>query len=187
MTASTVRPLRVVLTGPESTGKSSLTAHLAQKFRVPCAMEYARIFLEAKGAAYDYALLRELAAGHVAYQREQVAATEPLGVLDTDLINYKLWCEVVFGHCHPEILAALERETNHVYLVCAPDVPWTPDPLRENPHDRPALFERHLREIERLHRPYVIIEGLGHVRYDQAEAAFQKLTQSVLGAGKSVG
>ncbi len=168
-------PLRVVLTGPECTGKSTLAVHLARRFGVPNAMEYARIFLEERGPAYDYDLLAEMARGHVAYQRERVAESEPIGVFDTDLINYKIWSEVVFGRCHPEILAAIDREENHVYLLCAADVPWEPDPLRENPHDRPALFEVHRREIERLGRKYRIVEGLGEDRVRNAEAAFEEL------------
>ena len=175
MSAKGRLPLRVVLTGPECTGKNTMAVHLARRFGVPGAMEYARIFLEERGAAYDYGLLAEMARGHVAYQRERVPESEPIGVFDTDLINYKIWCEVVFGRCHPEILAAMEREAGHVYLLCAADVPWEPDPLRENPNDRPALFEMHRREIERLGRKYRIVEGLGEDRVRNAEAAFEEL------------
>lgn len=175
--------LRIVLTGPESTGKSRLAAHLAKRYGVPCAREYARIYLEAHGPAYDYARLRLLAGDHLVHQARAVPPAAPLGVLDTDLVNYKIWCEVVFGRCPPEILDALARETNHVYLLCAPDVPWTPDPLRENPHDRPALFERHRREIERLGRPVVVVTGLGRARYRNAEAAFEKMAANAGFAG----
>ena len=61
MTARAGDPLRVVLTGPECTGKSTLTAHLACRFGIPSAMEYARMVLEARGPAYDYGLLAEMA------------------------------------------------------------------------------------------------------------------------------
>jgi nicotinamide riboside kinase len=175
MTVPAVQPVRVVLTGPESTGKSLLTAHLARRCGVPCAMEYARAYLEARGPAYDYDLLLDIARGHLAHQRGCVPEAAPLGIFDTDLLNYKIWCEVVFGRCHREILDALERETNHVYLLCAPDVPWVPDPLRENPHDRDQLFDRHRREIERLGRRYAVVEGLGDARYANAEAALRTL------------
>lgn len=178
--------LRIVLAGPESTGKSRLAAHLAKRYGVPCAQEYARIYLEANGPEYDFALLRQLAGDHLAHQARCVPRTAPLGILDTDLLNYKIWCEVVFGRCHPEILEGLARETGHVYLLCAPDVPWTPDPLRENPHDRPALFERLRREIERLGRPYGVVAGLGRARYRHAEAAFEKLAEASAGSGGTV-
>jgi nicotinamide riboside kinase len=176
MSAGGGKSLRIVLTGPECTGKSTLCAHLAQRFNVPAAQEYARIYLDAHGPAYDQPLLVELARGHVAYQQAQVPAGEPLGVLDTDLINYKIWSEVVFGHCHLDILKAVAGETDHAYLLCAPDLPWVPDPLRENPNDRPALFERHRQEIERLGRPYIVIEGFDEARRRSAEMAFRKLT-----------
>lgn len=175
MTAPARRPLRVVLTGPECTGKSTLAAHLARRFGAPAAMEYARIFLEERGPDYDFGLLAEMARGHAAYQRERVLESEPIGVFDTDLINYKIWCEVVYGRCHREILEAIDREENHVYLLCAADVPWEPDPLRENPNDRPALFELHRREIERLGREYRVVEGLGEERVRSAERAFREL------------
>jgi nicotinamide riboside kinase len=175
MSVPDVSSCRVVLTGPESTGKSLLTAHLAKRFEVPRAMEYARAYLEAHGAGYDFDLVRKMARAHLAWQRLHVPEAVALGVLDTDLINYKIWFEVVYGACPPEVLDALESETNHVYLLCAPDVPWAPDPLRENPDDRPMLFERHRAEIERLGRNYVVVEGLDEARYANAEAGFRAL------------
>ena len=115
---------------------------------------------------------------HREYQREQVPPAAPLGLLDTDLINYKIWFEEVFGHCPPEILEAIEQETSHVYLLCAPDLPWEPDPLRENPHDRGRLFELHRAEIEKLGRRYEIVHGIGEERLKNAEAAFKKLIRN---------
>ncbi len=175
MTGEPTRRLRIVLTGPESTGKSTLAAQLSRRWSVPCAMEYARMYLEAHGPAYDYELLGQMAREHVAYQRELVPPSAPLGVFDTDLINYKIWCEVAFGRCPPDLIEALEQEVNHVYLLCAPDIPWTPDPLREHPNDRLALWERHRREIERLGRAYALVEGMGEQRWLNAEAAFRTL------------
>lgn len=169
-------PLRIVLAGPESSGKSLLTGHLARRFHVPFAMEYARYYLETHGPAYDYDMLLPMSREHQAYQRLHVPETALVGVFDTDLINYKIWCEVAYGRCHPEIVEAVERETNHVYLLCAPDLPWTYDPLREHPHARGMLFDRHVREIERLGRPYEVVRGEGPARYLCAEAAFLRIT-----------
>lgn len=173
---------RIILTGPESTGKSALTTHLAARFKVPFALEYARIYLEEHGPSYTYDLLLTMSRGHLKHQRATVPDSARLGVLDTDLINYKIWCEVVYGRCHEEILARLEQETTHAYLLCYPDLPWTPDPLRENPDDREVLFNRHVAEIERLGRPYVVIKGEGAIRYAAAEAGFLKLTGGKRGA-----
>lgn len=161
--------LRIVLTGPECTGKSVLTTYLAGQLRLPCAMEYARMYLERKGPAYDYPLLLQLSREHRDYQRNCVPPGAPVGLFDTDLINYKIWCEVVYGQCHPDILRAMENdEAHHVYLLCYPDLPWEYDPLRESPDGRLMLFERHEAELIRLARPYHIIRGLGEERRQNA-------------------
>ena len=172
---SSPAPIRLVLTGPESTGKSALTVHLAQHLGLPHALEYARDYLEQHGADYTYDVLLEMSRGHLAHQARCVPPAAPVGVFDTDLTNYKIWSEVAYGRCHEEILAALERETSHVYLLCYPDLPWEPDPLREHPHDRMKLFELHRRELERLGRRYEIIRGVGPARYAMAELAAARL------------
>lgn len=166
---------RIVITGPESTGKSAITAHLAVKLALPLAQEYARIYLEEHGASYDFDLLLEMSRLHQQYQIEQVPVAEPLGLFDTDLINFKIWCEVVYGKCHPEIRATMESETNHVYLLCAPDLEWEFDPLRDSCDNRNELFDLHRNEIERLNRPYIIIRGTGSTRFDAAEKAALRL------------
>ncbi len=167
--------IRLVLTGPESTGKSVLTAHLAGRMGIPYATEYARVYLEQHGPAYDYDLLLTLARGHQRHQQAAVPPEAPLGLLDTDLINYKIWCEVAFRKCHPALIAALAQETHHRYLLCYPDLPWEPDPLREHPNDRLMLFECHRREIEAQGRRYEVIRGHGPARYRMAEAAAVRL------------
>lgn len=167
--------VRIVLTGPESTGKSDLTLHLARTFKLPFALEFARIYLEHNGPEYDYELLLELSRGHKKYQRSCLPESMPLGFLDTDLINYKIWCEVVFGRCHDEIVRGIESEAHHVYLLCYPDLPWSYDPLRENRENREMLYDLHLAELERLGRPYHVIKGSGRDRYLAAEAAVRKI------------
>lgn len=166
---------RIVLTGPESSGKSALTTYLAHVLGVPCAMEYARIHLERHGPHYDYPLLLTMGKQHLVYQKEQVPLDAPLGVFDTDLINYKVWCDIVYKQFHPELLRELENERNHLYLLCHPDLPWEADPLREHPHERMMLFDRHRAEIERVGRRYEIVSGLGTARFRAAETAARRL------------
>lgn len=167
--------MRIVLTGAESSGKSTLTRQLGERFKIPYALEFARVYLEEHGPEYDLDLLTTMRSLHCEYQSGQVPPNAPLGMFDTDLINYKIWAEEVFGYCPQEILDGIERESSHVYLLCAPDLPWEPDPLRENPHDRARLFELHRKEIERLGRRYEIIRGTGDKRLACAETALHKL------------
>lgn len=166
---------RIVLTGPESSGKTALTIHLSKHLGAPHALEYARIYLEKYGPEYDYDLLLKIAEGHLAYQQDIIPADAPLAILDTDLINYKVWSEVAFGKFHPELLHELEKESEHLYLLCYPDLPWLPDPLREHPQARMMLFERHKAAIEEFNRPCEIVRGIGEVRYHNAEEAVKRL------------
>lgn len=167
--------MRIVLTGAESSGKSTLTRQLGELFGLPAALEFARFYLEENGPEYDLTLLEKMARLHRIYQTEQIPLDAPLGIFDTDLLNYKIWAEEVFGHCPQEILNDIELETTHAYLVCAPDLPWEPDPLRENPHNRERLFEKHLAEIQNLGRPCEIVRGCGDERLACATEALTHL------------
>jgi len=167
--------MRIVLTGAESSGKSTLTRQLAERFDLPFALEFARFFLEKSGPEYDLNLLEKMADLHQTYQLQKIPTSVPIGFFDTDLLNYKIWAEEVFGQCPQKILSDIELESSHTYLLCAPDLPWESDPLRENPHDRERLFERHLAEIKNLGRPYEIVRGTGNERLANAKAALKRL------------
>lgn len=166
---------RIVLTGAESSGKTSLTRALAERFRLPGAEEYARIYLEERGPEYTLETLLDMSRLHIEWQEKNVPPEALLGIFDTDHINYKIWAEEVFGVCPDQIRNGIEQEAHHLYLVCAPDLPWEPDPLRESPDQLDYLFDRHLAEIEQLGRPFEIVRGTGEQRIRCAEAAFEKL------------
>jgi len=167
------------LTGPESTGKTALTLHLARRFVLPYAMEYARLYLEQHGPDYDYDLLQEMSRGHQAYQRECVLPDALVGLFDTDLTNYRIWSQEVFGRCSDALIEAEEQEVNHCYLLCLHDLPWETDPLRVDKDRRDYLYQLHVKEIERLHRPYCVVEGVGPVRERCAEEAIRKLVPTL--------
>ncbi|WP_428033409.1 AAA family ATPase [Amphritea sp.] len=167
--------MRIVITGAESSGKSTLTEYLGRTLKLPYALEYARYYLEQYGPDYDLAGLTRLSVLHQQYQQTEVSCDAALGIFDTDLINYKIWAEVVFGCCPEVISAGIGMESSHVYLLCKPDLPWEPDPLRQNPDDREQLYQRHLQEIKRLGRPFEIVEGAGERRLANASAAVKRL------------
>ncbi len=169
--------MRIVITGAESSGKSSLTQHLGKVFELPYALEYARYYLEENGPEYDFEQLKKMSRLHLNYQQEKVPISAPCGIFDTDLINYKIWAEEVFGYCPAEVSTGIEQESSHVYLLCKPDLPWESDPLRENPYDLQRLYQRHFDEIIRLKRPYEEVEGYGRERMANAEAALCRLLE----------
>lgn len=169
--------MRIVLTGAESSGKSSLTQYLGEVFELPYALEFARYYLEENGKEYDLEILGKMSRLHLNYQQEKIPTFVPCGIFDTDLINYKIWAEEVFGYCPAEIRTGIEQESSHIYLLCKPDLPWEADPLRENPYDCQRLYQRHRDEIIRLKRPYEEVGGRGSERMANAKAALYRLLE----------
>ena len=170
-------PLKIVVTGPESSGKSSLVKHLAEHFKIPFVPEYARIYLEREGSKYDFDTVSQIAKLHWKYQQDAIKEDRTLFLLDTDLINFMVWQEVVFGKHDPWIDRMIEQEAEHRYLICYPDIPWEPDPLRENRNNRSQLFDLHLNEIQTRSRPYRIVKGEGVERLAEAQKHFLDLAQ----------
>jgi NadR type nicotinamide-nucleotide adenylyltransferase len=143
---------KIVVIGPESTGKSTLCEELAAHFRtsgrpsdwVP---EFAREYLLAHGMNYSYDDLLTIAKGQIALEDRRAAALQaaasagsaspqaasPLLFIDTDLYVMKVWCEFVFGKCHAWILEQIAARRYDAYLLCRTDLPWVKDELREYP------------------------------------------------------
>lgn len=164
---------RVAVVGPESVGKSTLVRRLATRLGVPWAPEVARGWLEARGGAYVEDDLRAIARGQRAAEAAAVARARPDGLvlLDTNLLVVRIWSEVVFGRVHPWITAHEDLDRYALHLVPAPDLPWTADPLRVNPDDRPALFTRYVDALVQARVPYAIVRGTGDARDEAARAA----------------
>ena len=130
---------RVVLTGSESTGKTTLAAALARHYRVEWVPEYVRGYAERKGApltAYD---VEPIARGQIALADAALADAEGLLLLDTDLFSTLVYGSHYYGELPAWIAPAALARRADLYLLCGIDVPWTPDPGRDRPHAREAM------------------------------------------------
>lgn len=150
---------KIAIIGPESTGKSTLTKGLADYFQEPFVPEYGRKYLEENGPDYVAADLLKISKGMLATEKKQTENAKQFLFCDTDLIMMKVWYEVKYGECHPFILKKLSQDPYDYYLLCAPNLPWEEDPLRENPNMREELFERYEKELEDYGFKYSIISG----------------------------
>ena len=143
--------LRVSLTGPESTGKSTLAAQLAAHYGTTFAPEYAREYLAASGPHYSLEDLEEIARGQLAAEATAVAAAEARGhrvvFFDSDLLVIKIWFEHSFGTCPEWILDSIAHQKYDLVLLMGVDLPWEPDPLREHPHLRQHFYNLYQREL----------------------------------------
>jgi NadR type nicotinamide-nucleotide adenylyltransferase len=175
-----MNPLKIVLTGAESSGKTTLTHALATYFQCPFVLEYARLFFEQKKTtAYVYEDLLKIARGQLRLENKKIKNNEKskLCILDTDLITIKIWSMVKFGKCDNWILEQIESHLYDFYLLCSPEgIAWEADPLRENPQDRNKLFELYEETLIFYNKPYLILKGNELERLQTAISVIQAIT-----------
>lgn len=148
---------RFAVTGPESSGKTTLAIALAEKYTGIFIPEFARAYLEQKNGLYSIEDLDVIAEKQLALWEE--VSTEKLLFCDTEMLVLKIWSEFKYGTCSTFILEALRNQQFEHYFLCRPDIDWEEDPLRENPEDREELFERYLSELKKQGIPFTIVEG----------------------------
>lgn len=164
---------KVVVTGPESSGKTTLAMDLSAHFDAPWVPEQARPYLEARQGLYGEEDLIHIAQAQLA--AEDIHSDIDLVICDTDLITIRIWGEEKYGRSDPWIMRATEERTYDHWLLCSPDIPWEPDPLRENPHDRERLFEVYRDLLIRLGLPFTVISGDPDERLRAAVTAVMRL------------
>lgn len=175
---STSTPIKIAVTGVESTGKTTLTSALAAHLGGTTVRECARFDLDVQTGQVTLATLERLAdeQWEACCVAERRAKDEGLRcvVSDSDAIVLSLWGEHVFGQA-PSGLEPLTSWPDLV-LLCVPNIPWEKDPLRSLPNldDRLALHDRYLAALADFPHTAVIDAQGQEKRLDQAVRAFQK-------------
>lgn len=149
--------IKIVITGPESTGKTTLAQGLGRHYQTDWLREYARIYIDNLHRPYEQEDLLIMAKGQLASEEAARMKGQNLIICDTSLEVIKIWSEVKYHACHPWILDKLQKQKVDVYLLCTPDIPWQPDPQRESPEDRERLFTIYQHELE--DKNYIEIRG----------------------------
>lgn len=170
---------KIVITGPENSGKTTLAAALAKEYASVWVPEQARSYLHASGRPYVEDDLRAIAEQQL-YMEDEIEGVlqmlrAPLMVCDTDLITIRIWGEEKYGRSDPWVKRTTEERPYDLWLLCAPEMPWEPDPLRENPHDRDRLFDVYARTLQQLAKPYLIMRGAHEERMRSAVEAIGAL------------
>ena len=151
------RMKRIAITGPESSGKTSLAELLAEKSGLVYVPEFAREYLMERGGKYQQEDLVQIALGQMKLWSEVNSAGG--FVADTEMLVMKIWSDFKYGQTDQTILSLLERQQFDHYFLCYPDIPWEEDPLREHPEQRMELFELYLKELEDRKLPFTILKG----------------------------
>lgn len=166
---------RVVLTGPEATGKTTLAKALARHFRAPWLPESARVYAEQVKRELTAADAELIAQRAVDAEDAELAKDPPLLLLDTDLISTVVYVRHYYGPCPQWIEAAARERRGDLYLLCAPDLAWTADGVRDRPEQRQelfGLFERAMREFDCVS---IDVSGAGVARERAALSAANAL------------
>lgn len=159
--------LRVVITGPECTGKTTLAKALAAQLRAPCVPEAARTYVEMKGiAGHDLtrADVDPIARAHIAAEDLARSMNPPVIVLDTDLVSTVAYARHYYGTCPDWIEVEARTRSTGLYFLCAPDIPWVSDGVRDRPENRDAMFEHFRWTLAEFGIEPTVIRGDRNVR-----------------------
>jgi NadR type nicotinamide-nucleotide adenylyltransferase len=170
------KPKIVVITGAESTGKSTLTEALANHFNVPFIPEIAREYVEKHNYQYNYNDVETIAKQQVKQLNKLKNSNHPFIFVDTWLIITKIWFEVVFHKIPGWFESEIENNKIDLFLVCDTDLPWIPDPARENGGEQRILLQnRYIETIKKYNNNYKIVSGTGDERVKNALGYLQDL------------
>ena len=174
--------IKVVLFGPESTGKSTLSKALAKHYKTAYVPEFARAYLQEKWDCKSEICTKEdlvpIARGQIQLENKALQKANRLLVCDTDLLQTKVYSEVYYnGYCDPFIQQYALKNNYDLYFLCAIDIPWVADDLRDKPNEREMMFKAFKKELEKQNLPYVLLKGSHKVRMDIATNHIDSLMQ----------
>jgi NadR type nicotinamide-nucleotide adenylyltransferase len=175
---------RVVVTGSESTGKTTLVRALAARFVTSWSPEYAREYAVGKGSPLALGDVDAIARGQMAGEDE--AARRAAGVVfhDTDLLSTVVYSRHYYGRCPEWVERAARDRRADLYLLLRPDVPWVGDPARDRGEHRDELHSLFADELARSGAAYRVIGGTWTERRDRAMAAIDGLLGKNLQGGQ---
>ncbi len=157
-----VRPYfvkKVVLTGPESTGKTMLAQILAEHYQTAWIPEYGRDYFVQKKGELTYEDMSVIASGQLIAEDAKLPDANRLLFCDTDLIVTQIWSEIYFGTCPNDVIEKNDQRQYDLFLLLDVDIPWEDDGTREFPHLRNWHFNRLKEELQKRELPFVVISG----------------------------
>lgn len=173
---------RIVLTGSESVGKTTMAAQLAAHFGALMVPEFVRDYAATLGRALDFRDHGPIAKGQMALEDDAIARARTCGdrllIHDTDLVSTVVYCHHYFGRCPAFIEdAAVERQAAH-YLLLDIDVPWIADGVRDREDRRDEVHALFASTLSRFDLPFTTIRGNWTSRYTRAVDRVSELLAS---------
>lgn len=160
---------KIVITGPESTGKSTLTTFLAKNYKTIKVDEYAREYVEKLNRKYTYEDVEIIAKKQIELEELNLNKTNKILFVDTSLIITKVWFEITYNQIPEWLNIKIETTLADFYLLCNTDIEWEYDPVRENGGEmRNILFHKYKLELEKYKANFGIVSGTGEERFINA-------------------
>lgn len=165
--------IKVVLFGPESTGKTTLSSQLARYYNSVWVPEYAREYLQDKWnnerKTCEPKDLMPIAEGQIELENKLSQKTNTILICDTDLLETKVYSEAYYlGYCDPVLEKYALENTYDLYFLTYIDTPWEADDLRDKPEEREAMFKAFEDALKNNNRPYVLLKGNKKERLETA-------------------
>lgn len=167
--------IKIALTGPECSGKTTLAIELAKALKVNWIPEFARHYLTKLNRPYNQEDLDVIALR----QQNAIDLIVRIGkdylITDTEMLVIKIWSQEKFNTVSNQIESLYQQQDFDLIVLCKPDIPYEEDPLRENQEDRDRLFEIYRAELEKSEQNFIIVDSTISARLNKVLAAIEKL------------
>jgi len=170
---------KIVILGPESTGKTTLAKQLAEHFNTEWVPEYARQYIDELDRPYEESDLLKIAKGQLQLEDEIASKSNGFLFCDTNLTTIKIWSDYKYGRTDSWILKSLNTRKYDFYLLTNIDLPWESDPQREHPNERQELFDLYKDYLESNQLRSSVITGQGNLRLQNAIKPIESLRSSI--------
>lgn len=177
-----VNLIKVVLFGPESTGKTTMSELLAKHYDTVWVAEYAREYLQNKWnnerKTCEDSDLIPIARGQIALENKLASKADRILICDTDLLETKVYSEEYYGgFVHPELDTYALKNQYDLYLLTNIDTPWEADDLRDRPDQRQEMYNAFENTLIKYDRPYIKLNGSIKDRLRVATSAIDALLE----------
>ena len=177
MSTATFVP-RIVVTGSECTGKTTLARLLAEQLRGLWVPEFSRTYAESAPGPLTAADVPEIARGQIALENASLAASPTLIVQDTDLVSTVVYARHYYGACPEWILTETRDRLASLYLLCDIDIPWQGDGVRDRPFEREVLDSLFRATLAEFNATVAPVSGIGDTRLRNALDAHRAWSNS---------
>ena len=172
--------VKIVLFGPESTGKTTLSIQLAKHYNTVWVQEYARPYLQKvwnqERRTCQQKDILPIAFGQIALENRLAKRADKVLICDTDLLETKVYSSAYYGgFVDPILEKAATENTYNLYLLTYIDTPWEADDLRDRPEQRLEMFEAFQKALDQHHRPYLLLKGDKESRLKKAVEAIDAI------------